>query len=100
MLADLGCEIIADGSELLEDLSIERIIEADPDRIFIVQQGNDSAGAEKTLREALTDNPAWAGLTAVREGRVHAMDRKLYHFKPNNRWGTAYAELEAILYDK
>ncbi len=99
MLADLGCENIADGSELLEDLSIERIIEADPDRIFIVQQGNDSAGAEQTLREALTDNPAWAGLTAVKEGRVHTMDRSLFHFKPNNRWGQAYAELEAILYE-
>ena len=100
MLADLGCVNIADGSALLEDLSIERIIEADPDRIFIVQQGNDSAGAEQTLREALTDNPAWAGLTAVKEGRVHAMDRTLFHFKPNNRWGQAYAELEAILYNK
>lgn len=100
MLADLGCENIADGSELLEDLSIERIIEADPDRIFIVQQGNDSAGAEKTLREALTDNPAWAGLTAVKEGRVHMMERSLYHFKPNNRWGTAYAQLEELLYEK
>ena len=99
MLGDLGCENIADGSELLDDLSIERIIEADPDRIFIVQQGNDSAGAEKTLRETLTDNPAWAGLTAVKEGRVHMMDRSLYHFKPNSRWGTAYAQLEAILYE-
>ena len=100
MLADLGCENIADGSELLEDLSIERIIEADPDRIFIVQQGHDSEGAEKTLSEALTGNPAWAGLTAVREGRVHRMERSLYHFKPNNRWGTAYAQLEAILYNE
>ena len=100
MLADLGCVNIADGSELLEDLSIERIIEADPDRIFIVQQGNDTAGMEKTLNEALTGNPAWAGLTAVKEGRVHHMDRSLYHFKPNNRWGTAYAQLEAILYDR
>ncbi len=98
MLADLGCVNIADGSDLLEDLSIERIIEADPDRIFIVQQGNDTAGMEKTLREALTGNQAWADLTAVKEGRVHYMDRTLYHFKPNDRWGTAYAQLEAILY--
>ena len=98
MLADLGCENIADGSALLEDLSIERIIEADPDEIFIVQQGNDSEGAQKTLNEALVGNPAWAGLTAVKEGRVHDMDRTLYHFKPNNRWGAAYAALEALLY--
>ena len=54
---------------------------------------------EPPLKEALTDNPAWAGLTAVKEGRVHMMERSLFHFKPNNRWGTAYAELEAILYN-
>jgi len=99
MLSDLGCENIADGSELLEDLSIERIIEADPDRIFIVQQGDDNAGAEQTLSETLTGNPAWAELSAVKAGLVHRMDRSLYHFKPNNRWGTAYAELEKILYE-
>ncbi len=99
MLADLGCVNVADGSDLLEDLSIERIIEADPEHVFIVVQGNDAAGAEKTLEDALTGNPAWAGLTAVKEGRMHYMDRKLYHFKPNNRWGIAYAELEALLYE-
>ena len=98
MLADLGCVNIADGSDLLEDLSIERIIEADPEHIFIVQQGNDSAGAEKALNEMLTGSPAWAGLTAVKEDRVHTMDRHLYHFKPNANWGIAYAELEALLY--
>ncbi|MCR5009972.1 MAG: ABC transporter substrate-binding protein [Clostridia bacterium] len=98
MLADLGCENIADGSDLLEDLSLEKIIIEDPDRILIVQQGSDSEGAEKLLKETLTGNPAWAGLTAVKEGRVHRMERSLYHFKPNVRWGTAYEKLEKILY--
>ncbi|MCR5263162.1 MAG: ABC transporter substrate-binding protein [Clostridiales bacterium] len=41
MLRDLGCVNIADGSDLLENLSIEKIIEEDPDRIFIVMQGSD-----------------------------------------------------------
>ena len=100
MLADLGCVNIADGSDLLEDLSIERIIEADPDRIFVVVQGNDADGARKTLEDALAGSEAWAGLTAVKEGRVHYMDRTLYHFKPNNRWGTAYAGLEELLYEQ
>ena len=98
MLKDLGCVNVADGSDLLENLSIEKIIEEDPDRIFIVMQGSDQEGAQKTLEETLTGNPAWSGLTAVREGRVHYMDKTLYHLKPNNRWGNAYAELEQLLY--
>lgn len=98
MLKDLGCVNVADGSDLLENLSIEKIIEEDPDRIFIVMQGSDQEGAQKTLEETLTGNPAWSGLTAVKENRVHYMDKTLYHLKPNNRWGTAYAELEQLLY--
>ncbi|MBO4819693.1 MAG: ABC transporter substrate-binding protein [Firmicutes bacterium] len=98
MLKDLGCTNIADGSGLLEDLSIEKIIEEDPDMIFITQQGSDSEGAQKALEDALTGNPAWAGLTAVKEGRVYMMEKRLYHLKPNALWGESYEKLEAILY--
>ena len=99
MLADLYCENISDGSDLLDNLSLEKIIEADPDYIFMVQQGNDSEGAENLLNETLTGNPAWSRLTAVKEGRVYVMDRTLYHFKPNNRWDIAYEKLETLLYE-
>ncbi len=98
MLRDLGCINIADGSGLLEDLSIEKIIEEDPDMIFITQQGSDSEGAMKALEDALTGNPAWAGLTAVKEGRVHMMEKRLYHLKPNALWGEAYEKLEKLIY--
>ena len=98
MLKDLGCINIADGSDLLDDLSMEKIIEEDPDMIFIVQQGNDTEGTQQALKDALTGNPAWAGLTAVKEDRVYMMDRKLFHFKPNNRWDQSYEQLEQILY--
>ena len=98
MLHELGCVNIADGSALLEDLSIETIIEKDPDYIFLVQQGDDVEAMERKLGEMLTDNPAWAGLTAVKEGRTFFMDKHLYHFKPNARWGEAYEQLFALLY--
>lgn len=98
MLRDLGCVNVADGSELLENLSMEKIIEEDPDRIFIVMQGSDQEGAQKTLEDTLTGNPAWSGLTAVQTDRVHYMDKNLYHLKPNNRWGIAYEQLEQLLY--
>jgi iron complex transport system substrate-binding protein len=100
MLKDLGCLNVADGSELLENLSIEKIIEEDPEMIFIVMQGSDQEGAQKTLEDALTSNPAWAGLTAVKENKLYYMDKQLYHLKPNNRWGIAYAELEKLLYEE
>lgn len=98
MLRELGCVNIADGSALLENLSIEAIIEKDPDLIFFVQQGDDAEAMERKLGEMLTDNPAWSGLTAVREGRTFFMDKRLYHFKPNARWGEAYEQLYPLLY--
>ncbi|MBQ1418491.1 MAG: ABC transporter substrate-binding protein [Firmicutes bacterium] len=100
MLKDLGCINIADGSDLLDDLSMEKIIEEDPDMIFIVQQGNDTEGTQQALQDALTGNPAWAGLKAVKEDKVFYMDKNLYQLKPNARWGEAYEKLTEIVYGK
>ena len=98
MLHSLGCVNIADSDEsLLEQLSIERILQADPDYIFFVQRGDDDAGTQFHIQQLLEGDPAWAELTAVKEGRVHFMDKALYNLKPNHRWGEAYEKLEAIL---
>ncbi len=98
MLKTLGCVNIADSDAmLLDNLSIERILEADPDYIFIVQRGDDSAGMEAYLKKMLADDPAWASLSAVQNGRVYIMEKNLYNLKPNHRWGEAYEKLEAIL---
>lgn len=99
MLADLGCVNIADrDGSLLEQLSMEAILQADPDHIFVVLQSADPADAEAVLQTTLLDNPAWASLTAVREGRYHVMDPNLYNLKPNARWGEAYEQLADMLY--
>lgn len=98
MLADLGCVNIADSdASLLEDLSIEAIIKADPDCIFITTMGDADAALE-TVRATLTDEPAWAGLTAVQNGRYHLLEKELFHYKPNARWGESYEKLADILY--
>ena len=76
---------------------MEHILLEDPDFIFFVQQGDDTAAAEERLAQFLADNPAWGSLTAVQEGRVFHLDKQLYNLKPNARWGEAYLELEAIL---
>lgn len=99
MLADLGCINIADnGDSRLESLSMEAILQADPDYVFAVLQGSDPAPARRTLEQELLSNPAWNGLTAVREGRFHILDAQLYNLKPNARWGEAYENLAQILY--
>lgn len=98
MLADLGCINIADNDEgLLENLSLESIISADPDKIFFVQVGDDEAAMRTNVENMFAENPAWYELTAVREGHVYFMDKHLYNLKPNARWGEAYEQLEAIL---
>lgn len=98
MLKSLGCVNIADSdASLLENLSIERILEMDPEYIFIVQRGDDTQGMMENIQNRMTENPAWQQLTAVKEGRLFYMDKNLYNLKPNHRWGEAYEKLEEIL---
>ncbi len=98
MLKSLGCINIADSdSSLLENLSIEKILEEDPDFIFIVQRGDDAEGMKNYVEAMMQENPAWQQLTAVKGGRLYFMDKNLYNLKPNHRWGEAYEKLEGIL---
>ena len=102
MLRDLGCINIADSETgLLENLSMETIIKEDPDWIFAVIQGSANYGkAEDALRKTLIEDPAWDGLSAVREGRFVMLDQKTYNLKPNARWGKAYMDLAETIYEK
>lgn len=99
MLKDLGCVNIADSNgSLLENLSMETIIQEDPDFIFAVTMGESEEKALGVLEETLKSNPAWAGLTAVKNGRYVVLPKDLFHLKPNNRWGESYEMLYEILY--
>lgn len=99
MLQQMGCENIADSNDtLMEQLSLEAIIDADPDYIFVVLQSADPVDAEEILQSTLLSNPAWATLRAVQQGQYYVMDPTLFNLKPNARWGEAYAQLADILY--
>ena len=98
MLKELGCVNIADrDGSLLEDLSLEAILQADPDYIFAVYHGTDEAAAQANLEETLLSNPAWASLSAVQGGRFHILERRMFSLKPNALWGEAYEKLADIL---
>ena len=98
MLRGLGCINIADSeSSLLENLSIEYILQENPDYIFITQRGDDMEGMMKFVETYFVDHPLWNELDAVKEGRVYFMEKELYNLKPNHRWGEAYRKLQEIL---
>lgn len=98
MLKDIGLKNIADSdTSLLESLSAESVIKQNPYRIFIVTMGDDTQAAEKNIDKLIKENPAWSTLEAVKNGRVHYMDKKLFNLKPNARWGLAYEKLSEII---
>ena len=99
MLADLGCHnIIDDYPSLLKDFSVEAIIEADPDYIFVIPMGNDEAAAQKNLTESIESNPAWNSLTAVQNGHYILLPKDKFLYKPNARWAESYAYLADLLH--
>ena len=98
ILADLDTVNIADSGSLLEDLSMEAIIMADPEYIFVTTQGADTEAALANVEELLTSNPAWDSLSAVQNGNYYVIDKALYNSKPNARWGEAYEKLAVIIY--
>lgn len=99
ILQDLGADnLVTRHESLLEDLSLEEIIAADPDFILVTTMGSSDEAAMAYMEETFGSNPAWAGLSAVKSGRYVLLPRELFHYKPNARWGESYAYLAKILY--
>ncbi len=97
MLDELGSHNIADeAAMLLDGLSLEEILLQDPEYIFLTTMGNEAAA--KQYVEDLFAQEGWRTLTAVREQKYTFLSKDLFHFKPNAKWGEAYAILADILY--
>jgi len=100
MLADMGCIHIADNDKnLLENLSVESVIKEEPHHIFVVTMGKNTEAAVASVANMIKENPAWGTLEAVRENRLHIMDKRLFNLKPNAQWAQAYRILYEILID-
>ena len=98
MLSDLGCNNILDEyPSMLQDFSVEKIIETDPDYIFVIPMGNDDALAEKNLKENVESNPAWSILSAVVNDRYILLPKDQFLYKPNALWDQSYAYLADLL---
>ena len=86
---DLGLLPIVDDNSQLDEISMEALLAADPDYIFVVAQGNEEK-AEEAFYKAYKSNPAWNSLKAVQNNKIIMLPKELFNYKPNARWAESY----------
>lgn len=100
IIKDLNAVNIADigkVSDKKEEFSLEKIVDVDPQIIFMTEMGDLEKVKEKRT-ELLENDPVWSSLTAVKEGKYHILPKDLYTFKPNHRYAEAYEIIAKYLY--
>lgn len=101
ILDDLGCMNIAEKNDSLLkrsdlELNMEVILEENPDYIFITCMGNEKK-AKAQFDHLIDSDPAWKTLDAIENSRYYFLEKELFHYKPNARWGESYEVLGKIL---
>lgn len=98
ILAAAGADNIgASEDSLLEDVSLEAVLEADPEYLFIATMG-EADEAVSHLEDTFFSSPVWGQLTAVRDAHVYILPEDLFHHKPNTQWSYAYVHILELLY--
>lgn len=95
MLTELGAVNVADGNTLLDGLSDEAILQANPDYLIFSAMGNEQAARDCVA--TLLGGDVWRELTAVQNGNWSFLPKEMFHYKPNGSWATAYAYLAALI---
>lgn len=101
MLRRLGAEniykdvMIEDASRV--DLSIEYIMEQDPDMIFVVTMGNLEECRERMEKEVVSSD-IWGDLSAVKNGRFQYLDPAISLYRPNREYPEAFRIMAEYLY--
>ncbi len=97
MLEELGVYNIADNAGILLDgLSIEEILNEDPDIIFVSTMGDEDAA--RAYMDSVFASSAWQNLSAVKDQNYYYLPKDLFQYKPNAKWYDAYLYLAEILY--
>ena len=79
-----------------DELNLEAVLDADPDVIFIIEQGK-SSEAQESFSENFSGKSVWKELTAVRNNHVFNLPKELFQYKPNARWDEAYRYVMELL---
>ncbi|MCF0134835.1 MAG: ABC transporter substrate-binding protein [Lachnospiraceae bacterium] len=97
ILDELGGHNIADeAGELSDALSLESILIAQPDRIFVVAMGNEEASF--AYMQELLSREGWSSLEAVQRGDIVYLSKEMFNYKPNGRWDESYRIIAKALY--
>ncbi|MFC5401195.1 ABC transporter substrate-binding protein [Cohnella soli] len=78
------------------DLSMERIVAANPDAIFLIAHG-DPAEIKASFKKELESNAAWKNLTAVKNDNFEVLDSELFAANPGLRAPDAVLSLNKLL---
>lgn len=76
-------------------LSVEAVVEADPDMILTITRG---APGTPPIPEAMATDPIWSSLSAFENGRVYELDNRLYVEAPGPRFTEALTNLFSLFY--
>jgi iron complex transport system substrate-binding protein len=77
--------------------SLEKLVESDPDLIFVVTMGKTDEIA-KTMREDVENNPAWSTLRAVRNKKLIFLPSELFLLNPGLRIPEAAEYMAKLVY--
>ncbi len=101
ILSHLKANNIADGwgeeGATSIEINSEYLIASDPEYILIQCMSSEDA-IRKNVEATFGNTEWWQSLSAVKNGNVVYLDRELFHFKPNARYGEAYEEMAKIIY--
>ncbi len=103
IIDNLGGKNIAKHLQITDEetkkISFEKVLEADPDYIF-VQTVGDSDKVKKHLKKNIFSHPAWSGLSAVKNDKSFYLPAELFLYKPNIRYADSYQYITDILEGK
>lgn len=91
-----GLENMAQDNTAFDELNLEAVLDADPDVIFIIEQGK-SSEAQESFSENFSGKGVWKELTAVKEDHVFHLPKELFQYKPNAKWDEAYRYVMELL---
>lgn len=77
--------------------SMEKLVELNPDYIFIVVHGSDDDG-QRMLQSQLESNPAWQSLQAVQTGKLSILPPAMFVTNPGIKIADSVAYMKQLIY--
>lgn len=98
MAARLGARNVVPGaSPVRVKFSMEQLMLADPDVIFLLRTGPEGKSAASVCAD-LDKRMEWRNLKAVRSGRVYMLEPEMFLYLPGKRYPDVFRKLAELLY--